>query len=90
MGQKKVITKTDSDSSIKKVSENNVSISKKSVKKQIINGIAHINVSYNNTIIDIGDLKGDVVAWSSSGLLGFKGSRKSTPYAANLITKDLF
>ena len=89
MGQKKVITKTDSDSSIKKVSENNVSISKKSVKKQIINGIAHINVSYNNTIIDIGDLKGDVVAWSSSGLLGFKGSRKSTPYAANLVAKDV-
>jgi len=89
MGQKKVITKTDSDSSIKKVSENNVSISKKSVKKQIINGIAHINVSYNNTIIDIGDLKGDIIAWSSSGLLGFKGSRKSTPYAANLVAKDV-
>ena len=89
MGQKKVITKTDSDSSIKKVSENNVSISKKSVKKQIINGITHINVSYNNTIIDIGDLKGDIIAWSSSGLLGFKGSRKSTPYAANLVAKDV-
>jgi small subunit ribosomal protein S11 len=87
MGQKKVITKTELDT---KPAEAVVSASKKSVKKQILNGIAHINISYNNTIIDISDLKGDIIAWSSSGLLGFKGSRKSTPYAANMVAKDVF
>ncbi len=86
MGQKKVITKTDSDM---KPVEAAVSASKKSTKKQIINGIAHINISYNNTVIDISDLKGDIIAWSTSGLLGFKGARKSTPYAANLVAKDV-
>lgn len=89
MGQKKVITKTDPD--IKPTSPKVViSASKKSTKKQIINGVAHINISYNNTIIDISDLKGDIIAWSSSGSMGFKGSRKSTPYAANLVAKDVF
>ncbi len=93
MGQKKVITKTDSD--IKPATEGaevktgNVGVSKKSAKKQVINGVAHINVSYNNTIIDIGDLKGDIIAWSSAGSIGFKGTRKSTPYAANLVAKDV-
>jgi small subunit ribosomal protein S11 len=62
---------------------------KKSSKKQVINGIAHINISYNNTLIAISDLTGNVLAFSSSGLLGFKGSKKSTPYAANLVAKDV-
>lgn len=89
MGQKKVITKTETD--IKQPTEGAVSsASKKSTKKQVINGIAHINISYNNTLIDISDLKGDILAWSSSGLLGFKGARKSTPYAANMVAKDVF
>ncbi len=87
MGQKKVITKTETD--IKQPTEGAVSSAKKSSKKQVINGIAHINVSYNNTIIDITDLKGEVVAWSSAGSMGFKGTRKSTPYAANLVAKDV-
>jgi len=86
MGQKKIVTKTDSDI---KPMEAVVSTSKKSTKKQVLNGIAHINISYNNTIIDISDLKGDIIAWSTSGLLGFKGARKSTPYAANLVAKDV-
>ncbi|HEY4474403.1 MAG TPA: 30S ribosomal protein S11 [Candidatus Paceibacterota bacterium] len=86
MGQKKIVTKTDSDT---KPVETVISASKKSTKKQVLNGIAHINISYNNTIIDISDLKGDVIAWSTSGLLGFKGARKSTPYAANLVAKDV-
>ena len=86
MGPKKKITKTDSDT---KPVETVISASKKSTKKQVLNGIAHINISYNNTIIDISDLKGDVIAWSTSGLLGFKGARKSTPYAANLVAKDV-
>lgn len=87
MGQKKVITKVDTDT---KPKEAVVSASKKSTKRQVINGIAHINISYNNTIIDISDLKGEIIAWSTSGLLGFKGARKSTPYAANMVAKDVF
>src|SRR3989338_5404022 len=87
MGQKKVITKVDTDT---KPKEAPVSASKKSTKRQVINGIAHINISYNNTIIDISDLKGEIIAWSTSGLLGFKGARKSTPYAANMVAKDVF
>ncbi|MEK9157584.1 MAG: 30S ribosomal protein S11 [Patescibacteria group bacterium] len=61
---------------------------KGSSKKQVLNGIATVNVSYNNTLISIADSAGGVVAWSSSGLLGFKGSKKSTPYAANMVAKD--
>jgi len=62
---------------------------KVSSKKQVLNGTAHINVSYNNTLIGIADSKGQIIAWSSSGLLGFKGSKKSTPYAANMVAKDV-
>ncbi|OGN04939.1 MAG: 30S ribosomal protein S11 [Candidatus Yanofskybacteria bacterium RIFCSPHIGHO2_02_FULL_44_12b] len=53
-----------------------------------MNGTAYINVSYNNTLVSITDSKGDAIAWSSAGLLGFKGTKKSTPYAANLVAKD--
>ena len=86
MGQKKVITKTDTDT---KPVEASASASKKSAKKQVLNGIAHINISYNNTLIAVSDLAGNVLAFSSSGLLGFKGSKKSTPYAANLVARPL-
>ncbi|OGN13717.1 MAG: 30S ribosomal protein S11 [Candidatus Yanofskybacteria bacterium RIFCSPHIGHO2_02_FULL_43_22] len=51
--------------------------------------MANISVSYNNTIIAIADTKGEVLAWSSSGTLGFKGTKKSTPYAANLVAKNV-
>ena len=63
---------------------------KGSSKKQVINGVATVNVSYNNTIISIADSIGQVIAFSSAGLLGFKGSKKSTPYAANMVAKDCF
>lgn len=63
---------------------------KVSAKRQVINGIATVNVSYNNTLISIADSKGEVIAWSSAGLLGFRGSKKSTPYAANMVAKDCF
>ncbi|OGM99090.1 MAG: 30S ribosomal protein S11 [Candidatus Yanofskybacteria bacterium RIFCSPHIGHO2_01_FULL_41_27] len=53
-----------------------------------MNGTAHISVSYNNIIIAISDLKGNIIAWSSAGGLGFKGARKSTPYAANMVAKN--
>lgn len=61
----------------------------KPAKKQVLNGVVHINISYNNTLIAISDLAGNVIAFSSAGLLGFKGSKKSTPYAANLVAKDV-
>ncbi|KKU90193.1 MAG: Ribosomal protein S11 [Candidatus Yanofskybacteria bacterium GW2011_GWA1_48_10] len=67
-----------------------VPVKKSSAKKQVINGVATVNVSYNNTLISIGDSKGEVIAWSSAGLLGFKGSKKSTPYAANMVARDCF
>ena len=57
-------------------------------RKNIINGIAHVNATFNNTIITIADAQGNTIAWSSSGLMGFKGSRKSTPYAAQMAAED--
>ncbi len=55
---------------------------KKKVKKNIPEGIAHIKSTFNNTLVTISDKQGNVVSWCSSGVLGFKGSRKSTPFAA--------
>ena len=62
--------------------------SKKKVKKNVPAGIAYINSSFNNTIITITDLNGNTVSWSSSGNKGFKGSRKSTPFAAQLAAEE--
>ena len=62
---------------------------KKKVKKDIIYGIAYIKSTFNNTIISIADTSGNVVAWSSAGKKGFKGSRKSTPYAAQVAADDV-
>jgi small subunit ribosomal protein S11 len=58
-------------------------------RKNIVNATAHVNASFNNTIITIADAQGNTIAWSSSGLMGFKGSRKSTPYAAQLAAEDV-
>ena len=88
MGKNQLIDKTEEvvkEGEIKP----EVSVKKVSAKKQVLNGTAHINVSYNNTLIGIADSKGQIIAWSSSGLLGFKGSKKSTPYAANMVAKDV-
>ena len=57
---------------------------KKKVKKTILNGIAYVQSTFNNTIISIADTNGNVVSWASAGQKGFKGSRKSTPYAAQI------
>jgi small subunit ribosomal protein S11 len=62
--------------------------SKKKEKKNITDGIAHIQSTFNNTIITITDLTGNVISWSSAGLQGFKGSRKSTPFAAQMAAED--
>ena len=61
---------------------------KKKVKKNIVSGIAHINSTFNNTIITITDNTGNTISWSSSGNKGFKGSRKSTPFAAQLAAEE--
>ena len=57
---------------------------KKKIKKNILNGIAYVQSTFNNTIISITDTNGNVVSWASAGQKGFKGSRKSTPYAAQV------
>ena len=62
--------------------------SKKKTKKNISSGIAHINSTFNNTIITITDTTGNTIYWSSSGNKGFKGSRKSTPFAAQLAAEE--
>lgn len=59
----------------------------KRVKKNILNGTAHIQTTFNNTIVTITDPNGGVLAWSSAGSLGFKGSRKGTPFAAQMASE---
>ena len=61
---------------------------KKKERKNISAGVAHINSSFNNTKILISDAQGNAIAWSSAGTMGFKGSRKSTPYAAQMAAED--
>ncbi|MEQ8818321.1 MAG: 30S ribosomal protein S11 [Thalassobaculum sp.] len=57
-------------------------------KKNITSGVAHVNASFNNTMITITDAQGNAISWSSAGTMGFKGSRKSTPYAAQMAAED--
>ena len=61
---------------------------KRKEKKNIVSGIAHVNSTFNNTLVTISDEQGNVVSWSSSGMMGFKGSRKSTPYASQMAAED--
>ena len=61
---------------------------KRKVKKNISAGVAHVNASFNNTKILIADVQGNAISWSSAGTMGFKGSRKSTPYAAQMAAED--
>ena len=61
---------------------------KKKEKKNISSGVVYINATFNNTIVSVTDPTGAVISWSSTGLHGFKGSRKSTPYAARLVGED--
>src|SRR5260221_5874533 len=62
---------------------------KKRERKNITSGVAHVNASFNNTMITITDAQGNTISWSSAGLMGFKGSRKSTPYAAQMAAEDV-
>jgi len=61
---------------------------KKKTKKNVPKGIAHIQATFNNTLISISDMDGNTVAWSSAGARGFKGSRKGTPFAAQIAAQD--
>jgi small subunit ribosomal protein S11 len=61
---------------------------KRREKKNIASGVAHVNASFNNTMITITDAQGNAISWSSAGAMGFKGSRKSTPYAAQVAAED--
>ena len=84
----KIDKKTESkeqklDNTSKKVSKSSYS-KKKKVKKIILNGIAYVQSTFNNTIVSIADTNGNIISWSSAGQKGFKGSRKSTPYAAQI------
>ncbi|HJN84361.1 MAG TPA: 30S ribosomal protein S11 [Candidatus Pelagibacter bacterium] len=77
---KKIITEEKKDKVVKKSSY----FKKKKIKKNITNGIAYVQSTFNNTIISIADTSGNVISWASAGQKGFKGSRKSTPYAAQI------
>ena len=61
---------------------------RKKVSKNIHTGIVHVNTTFNNTIVSITDVKGNVIAWSNAGKMGFTGTRKSTAYAAQVIAED--
>ena len=63
-------------------------VGKKKEKKNVPNGKVYIRATFNNTIVSVTDLEGNVISWSSTGLHGFKGSRKSTPYAARIVGED--
>ena len=63
-------------------------VAKKKEKKNIANGVVYISATFNNTIVSVTDPSGNVISWSSTGMHGFKGSRKSTPYAARLVGED--
>ena len=71
------------EKSVSKIKKSSYS-KKKRTKKSILNGIAYVQSTFNNTIISIADTNGNVISWASSGQKGFKGSRKSTPYAAQI------
>jgi small subunit ribosomal protein S11 len=61
---------------------------KRRERKNIISGVAHVSATFNNTMVTITDAQGNAIAWSSAGHMGFKGSRKSTPYAAQMAAED--
>ena len=63
-------------------------VKKKKIKKNVPNGVAHIQATFNNTIITFSDCNGEVVSWSTAGAKGFKGSRKSTPFAAQMAAEE--
>ena len=86
MAEKKIVK--ESETSTLTQEKIKPKVIKKKIRKNITTGIAYVNDTFNNTIISIADDHGNVVAWSSAGSKGFKGSRKSTPYAAQVAADD--
>tara|TARA_Y100000748_G_scaffold209079_1_gene175256 strand:+ start:195 stop:647 length:453 start_codon:yes stop_codon:yes gene_type:complete len=83
--EKKVKTETNDQTVEKSKSTKKSTYSKKKkAKKNILNGIAYVQSTFNNTIVSIADTSGNIISWASAGQKGFKGSRKSTPYAAQV------
>jgi small subunit ribosomal protein S11 len=78
------VEKKASDESTTKSKKKSSYSKKKKIKKNILTGIAYVQSTFNNTIISIADTSGNIVSWASAGSKGFKGSRKSTPYAAQI------
>jgi len=83
MKKEKTDNKEQSQEKVKTVKKSSYS-KKKKAKKNILNGIAYVQSTFNNTIVSIADTNGNVISWASAGQKGFKGSRKSTPYAAQV------
>ncbi len=81
---KEKIENKDQIKDIKSKTKKSTYSKKKKIKKNITNGIAYIQSTFNNTIVSISDNNGNIISWSSAGQKGFKGSRKSTPYAAQV------
>ena len=84
MATKKLTEKKSTDTKEEKIVKKSSYSKKKKVKKNIPNGIAFVQSTFNNTIVSISDTNGNVISWASAGQKGFKGSRKSTPYAAQI------
>ncbi len=82
--EKKDNKKVETEDTKLKTSKKSSYLKKKKTKKNILNGIAYVQSTFNNTIISIADTSGNVISWASAGQKGFKGSRKSTPYAAQV------
>lgn len=86
MGKRRVITIGDKEGGAGK---QQLSVAKAAKRKNITKGQVHIKSTYNNTVVTLTDLNGGVIAWASAGLLGFKGAKKATPYAATNIINSL-
>ena len=86
MDKKEIKKKEIKSEKVEKIKE--IKVVKKKIKKNITDGVAYVNATFNNTIVTIADNGGNVIAWASAGSKGFKGSRKSTPYAAQIAADD--
>ncbi len=89
MGKRRVIS-IDNKEGESGADKHGHGLTKKSKRKIVSKGQVHIKSTYNNTIVTVTDLNGGVIAWSSAGVLGFKGAKKATPYAATSIVNSLF
>ena len=88
MNDKKKIVEKKENKTVATKTEIITKVKRKKIKKNILSGIAYVKATFNNTIVSIADEQGNILAWSSAGLKGFKGSRKSTPFAAQIAAED--